>query len=229
MQDDTDITTADSNTIDGDFFIQGERHTVNDYLDGISIVLNEIETTGSFTIGANTLRSMTAIGHAIGISKAKLLHGMYMLWNGTEEAFYEYIMHQALLSSRILIERYIGAWKAVLHVPDTYLDLFINKPMKDLNALGAAISQGYIPDLDEWEKLADASSNQEFLQIIREDLKGKPARKNSITIYVETTGDLVMWSSAGPKNIGYLNITDRDDMTVKAITRIINSSGLILR
>ena len=101
--------------------------------------------------------------------------------------------------------------------------------MKDLNALGAARSQGY--EIEDWDKLANASNNNEFLKVIREDVKQAPARKNSLMIFLEENGDLVGWYGDTRFSIGYLNIQDVEDepMLMKAINRIVNSSGIIDR
>ena len=118
MNDELDI--IDDSTVGTDFFIQGKPLTVNDYLDGVADVLQRIVNTGDFEVGANTLRSMSNIGHAIGISKAKLLHGMWILWESNKkdfDSFCQYIIDFGGLSSAVIIGRYIDAWEAVLLAP----------------------------------------------------------------------------------------------------------------
>ena len=231
---DDDLTVIDDTNADTVFYIDSKSHTIYDYLDSVQGVIDQIGSTGDFNIGANTLRSMSSIGHAIGLSKAKLIHGMKQLWIAEkyEESFYQYIIDFGHLSSRIIIDRYTNAWDALVIVPKEYLDVLITHPMKNWNALGAAISQGYEPDGEVWEKLSSAKENGKFLKIIREDIKGQPARSNSITIYLEDNGDLVAWCNDERVNVGYLNVQDVEEGTPtlhKAINRITKGSGIIRR
>lgn len=227
-----EIDIVDDGTIVDDvFFIESKVHSVYDYLDGIQNVIVQIADTGDFEIGANTLRSMSNIGHAIGISKAKLLHDMSVLWvesGRSLEDYYQYVIDFGHLSSPIIIGRYIDAWSAFLKAPESLQNSFILHPMKNLNALGAAISQGYEPDEDDWEKLANNTDNAAFLKTIREDVKKKPARKNSLTIYLEKNGDLIAWMSDERVYLGNLvSATDGEVITQKALERIIKGSGII--
>lgn len=228
-----EIDIVDDGTIVGEtFFIDEKVHSVYDYLDGVGDVIAEIVTTGDFEIGANTLRSMSNIGHAIGISKAKLLHDMLEIWvasGRTEEDYYQYVIDFGHLSSRLIIGRYIDAWSAFLKAPTSLQDSFIMHPMKNLNALGAAISQGYEPDPDDWEKLAESTDNNQFLKTIREDVKKKPARKNSLVIYLEENGDLVAWQGDERCYLGNLIIPDNQPISEKAIERIVKGAGIIKR
>lgn len=230
---DDNLTVIDDTNADEVFYIDSKAHSVYDYLESIQDVILQIQSTGNFDIGANTLRSMSSIGHAIGLSKAKLLHGMKTLWinERDEDSFYQYVIDFGHLSSRIIIDRYINAWDAYMIVPKEYLESITVHPMKNLNALGAAISQGYEPDDETWEKLSSAKENGKFLKIIREDIKGQPARKNSITIYLEPNGDLVAWCNDVRVPVGYLNVQDieESDLLNKSINRIVKGSGIIRR
>lgn len=230
MTDELDVIDG-STMVEDTFFIDGKSKHLDDYLDGVNEVLTLIEQTGDFEIGANTLRSMSNVGHAIGISKAKLLHGMKELWEQSGRGyddFCQYVIDFGHLSSAVIVGRYIDAWDAVIHSPATVMDRLILQPMKNLNALGAAIAQGFQPDEEDWEQLADVHDNNQFLKIIREDVKGKPARKNSLTIYLEENGDLVAWKEDKRYPLGYLNVQDADDVDAidKAIQRIIKGSGI---
>ena len=233
MADEIDIVDSNS-VLDSNFYIDGNTHTITDYLDGVNEVLVNIHDTGDFEVGANTLRSMSNVGHAIGVSKAKLLHGMYELWSITGrdfDSFCQYVIDFGHLSSRVIISRYIGAWDAIIKAPIELSDLFLLHPMKNLNALGAALAQGYEPDHDTWEQLSDTHENNQFLKLIREDVKGAPPRKNSLTIYLEVNGDLIAWQDGKTKNIGYLDVGDVDafDITAKGIERIVKGAGIIKR
>lgn len=220
MAEEFDIVT----TTDAVFFRDNQALTVYDYLDGIDAVLVEISKSDDMEIGINVLRSLVASVAATGKSLAKLLHGMSKLWKSDND-FLEYVGEFVHISPTV-VSRYIDAWDAYTMIPKEYQETFLLRPMKDLNALGAAMSQGFA--IENWEKLSKATSNSEFLQCIREE-KGVAPRKNSLTIFLEDSGDLVGWIDGKRINVGYLNIKDIEDdpMLEKAIKRIVNSSGIL--
>ena len=147
MNDDLEIQSTKTEET---FFQNGTSHTVQDYLDGVDTLLEEIASTGDFDIGANTIRSMVSASHAVGVSLAKLLHGMKCVWDKTMDSddFYTYIQEFSHLK-QITISRYIDAWSAVAQVPFKFRDAYLAMPMKNLNALGSALSQGYV--VEDWE------------------------------------------------------------------------------
>ena len=226
-----ELTVLDTQVADELFYIDGKSHSVQDYLSGVDMVLHEIESTGDFEIGANTVRSMSSVGHAIGISKAKLLHGMWTIWQermkaDSEDAFFNYVSEFCGMTNRVVVQRYIQAWEAVLIAPPTLYEDMLAQPMKNLNALGSAIAQGFEITDDTWENVATTTNNNEFLKIIRSDVKGKEPRKNSITIYLEKDGSLVAWQDGNTSLIGVLQMRTGN---VKAIERIIKSAGIVVR
>lgn len=225
-----ELDVIDDSKVDDVFFIENKAHSIFDYLDGIQNVVTEMQETGDFEVGANTLRSMSSIGHAIGLSKAKLLHDMMAIWQKSgrlEDDFYQYVIDFGKMSNKVVIGRYIDAWAAFLRTPADFVEKMIIHPMKDLNALGAALSQGYEPDQDDWSALASAGTNGEFLKIIRQ-VKGKPAKKNSIMIYLEPNGDLIAWCSDERIYVGNL-ITPLEGEVIleKAQQRILKGASII--
>jgi len=213
--------------VDQQFYVNNLPVTVREYLDSVDHILNQIQSTGDFEIGANTVRSMSSIGHAIGISKAKLLHGMWTLWKETQDpdgnSFFIYAAEFCNMQT-LVVQRYIQAWEAVLIAPKALYDDMVAQPMKNLNALGAAVAQGFEISDDTWKTIATSSDNQTVLRALR-DVKGKEPRSNSITIYLETDGSLVAWQNGLVTPIGYLD----PDSNPKAIERIIKNSGIVRR
>jgi hypothetical protein len=225
MNDDLDLVP---NTTDQYFFMNKQQHSIQDYLSGVDGVLQSIADTGDFEIGVNFVRSASAASRAVGLSMAKLLYGMRKMWE-SETDFFEYMQEFTTLS-RLTMSRYIDAWEGYLQIPELLQPSFIVRPMKDLVALGSAISQGYIVD-DELDKLVSCSNSTAFAKVLREDVKGAEPRSNSLTIYLEQSGDLVAWQNGVRVSLGYLNIQECDTNATakKAVERIIKSSGILIR
>src|SRR5512145_350126 len=121
-----EIELLDERVSDDVFYIDSKRLSVYDYLEGVDTVLSKVRE-GDFELGINTLRSMSSIGHAIGISKAKLLHGMYQIWTAahkenSDKKFFKYIAEFGLLRNRTIIERYINTWDAFLQEPADFCE-----------------------------------------------------------------------------------------------------------
>lgn len=231
------LVTLDTEIVDEMFYVNGNSHTLQDYLAGVDSVLNQIQDSGDFEIGANTIRSMSSIGHAIGISKAKLLHGMWNLWQDqmqakTEDSFFEYVADFAGMNNRVVVQRYIQAWDAVLFAPKEHQQEMLAQPMKNLNALGSAIAQGFELSDDQWDKVASTSNNSEFLKVMQ-NVKGAAPRKSSLTIYLEKNGDLMAIMGNEIISIGYLDVNnlERDETGIlrKSIERITKNTGIIRR
>lgn len=217
-------------TVDSTFFIDNHKFTSQDVMQGVDNLLEEIKNTGEFELGANALRSMSGIARVTGWASSKLCHGMLQQWiaDGREEdKFYDYLRDFTHLK-RLIIERYIAAWDAVTKLPVDYTDQIVAQPIKNGIALGAAIAQGYEPNKEQMKKLASAKSNQEFLSTIRE-VKNKPAKRGSLTIYLEPDGTLKAWQSNKVEFVGDLDIKSDSPMVKKAIERIVKSAGIIKR
>lgn len=223
----TDDIEVMDDTVDTTFFVDNKRFTTEDVLEGVDNLLAEIKETGEFEAGTNALRSMSGIARVTGWASAKLLHGMMFEWTEQghdPEKFTDYIKDMTFLKP-LIVERYIMAWTAIQSIPQISEQL-LAQPIKNGIALGSAIAQGYELTDEQLEELADAKSNQEFLSVIR-DVKGKPARKSSLTIYLERDGTLKAWQSERGVFIGDLDVKSDDPMVKKAIERITISSGII--
>lgn len=223
-----DLEVIDT-SVDTQFFVDGHRFTSNDVLSGVDTLLNQVRETGEFEPVADAIRSMSAIAQVTGWAAAKALHGASKIWaeqGHDPDRFSTYFRDNTHLSS-LVIERYIRAWEAVTQLPQISEQL-IAQPIKNGIALGALVEQGYEPTDKQIEKLSDASSNQEFLNIVRE-IKGKPAKKNSLTIFLESDGSLQAWQGGKHAFVGDLDITSDDSMVQKAVNRIVENSGIMRR
>jgi len=203
--------------------------SLKDMLDGVDALLLNVQQQHDFSPAIHAINSMATAGRVMGISLAKLLHGMDRLWNEDSD-LYEYIQSHISIK-RITFQRYIKAWEAVTQAPEEYQEALMIRPMKDLNALGSAIAQGYELGTDDWEQLTEAESNNDFRRVIREQVKGEGSAKNGMVLELnEETGDIVVWLDNKPVVVGYLNVkaAKNNPVVAKAINRIIDGSNLNL-
>ena len=221
------------NSSDNFFYINAQPITLHDVMEGVDDICKQIDATGDFEYGVTAIRSMATAGRIMGISLARLLHGMNNIWyaKGYEDDLYDYLA-ASISIKRITFDRYIKAWDAVLQAPAQYQEALMVRPMKDLNALGAAVSQGYEIEDKDWDELIDAENNADFLKVLREEVKGKETKTNTMTMYLDqNTGDIELWLNGVKKSLGYLNVQDADNdaAIAKAINRIVDNSHIVLR
>lgn len=223
-----DILDMSDETSDEEFFLNGNEKSIKEALESVEGLLQTIYENSDFDLGANALRSLYAAGRAIGYSTVKLCHGMYELWvwEGRDpEQFWGWMQDTTPLK-RITVERYINAWKAYLKLEDERL---LTRPIKDMVALGSAISQGYDVEPEDIERLIETKNNAEFLGELRE-IKGMEARKSALTLYLEKDGTINAWTKDGVVHVGYLDLdTEPNPVLAKAVERIVRSAGLIKR
>jgi hypothetical protein len=226
MADDLLVTTGD-----GFYYMDGEYHSLQEHLDGVDEVLDNIRTNKDFTYGFTALRSMTSMVQVVGITSAKLLHGMKQIWDAAkiDADFFEYATQDFPLKE-VTMRRYIAAWDATLQAPAELVDDLRTRPMKDLVALGSAIKQGF--EIDDWEELVEAGNSTEFAQIVREKVRQDAPRKNGMTTYLdEETGDLEVWADGRVFYLGHLDVVSAaaNPIIAKAINRIVDNANVVLR
>lgn len=133
--------------------------------------------------------------------------------------------------NREVLNRYIRIYeyRDSGEIPEEYAEDYANMNLKDQSPIATAWASGFEITTEHWDKLTNAPDNGTVLKILREDVKGVPARKSSLTLSMTRKGDLYAWNSRGErKNLGWLNVTDmeEDEDVKKAITRILNDAGI---
>ena len=203
--------------------------SLKDMLDGVDALLMQAEKDKDFEPAVHAINSMATAGRVMGISLAKLLHGMNAMWDEDGD-LYDYLQSHINIG-KTTFTRYIRAWEAVTQAPEEYRDALMVRPMKDLNALGTAVAQGYELGTDDWEQLVEAENNNEFRKVIREQVKGEETSKNGMTLELdEESGDITLWHNNKPTVIGFLNtkLANNNAAVAKAINRIVDNSNMKL-
>lgn len=166
-----------------------------------------------------------------GLVLSKLLYMLKRDWDKFEiNDVFEDVMMVELGISRITIQRYIGVWDVLTHSSlseKVHLQLQA-KPMKSLIPISKAIEQGYVLEEDVWEELANAPDDASVRNILRE-VKGQEPRKNSLTIYLERNGDLKAYMGKQSEFIGWVTIETTSEIVKKAVKRIIDGAGIVVR
>ncbi len=212
------------------FYLGGREWTPDDFLGGVDTVIELIKENGDFSVGADALRSMLALNKISGITLARMTYELKKVWtefSQLEDDFYSY-MSEFSGVKQLTLQRYHDAWVGIECAPVEVRPKLLAHPMKNLYALGSKIEQGYEPEEDEWVELANTRNNSEFSAVLRGMANVKP-RKNSLTIYLEEDGSLIAWNNKGKYNVGYLMIDNKDEAVVKAIERIVRSTGIVKR
>lgn len=217
-----------------EFQFNGEIIDIEDILVGVDTVVDRISQSKDANLVAVSVRSLIGMQKLSGIALSKLLWSINNLWPGlgVNEELPDFLYATTGLQ-RITVERYINIWNmfASNSMPESLKSRLLEKPMKSLIVVANALSQGYEISDEAWNRFATLKNESEIRSLIREE-KDQPARKNALTLYLSRDGSLEAWTGDGRHiNVGFLNVEEagQDEMLHKAITRIINSTGIILK
>lgn len=166
-----------------------------------------------------------------GIGLSKLLYLMKTNWQEYKlDDSFEYTAFSVIGLSRTTIDRYITVWSMYANrtVPPDLQNRIMSQPMKNQIPIAKTLASGYTIDEESWELLAEAPDNSTILSIIRK-VKNVPPRKGALGIHITPNGDLYAWVEGVHKTIGWLNLreAESDEVIKKAVTRIINNTGIL--
>lgn len=112
-------------------------------------------------------------------------------------------------------------------VPESYQDRLFDRNIKDLIPIANALDQGYEIEDEEWEQLTNAPDFSTVSKIVREDIKEKEPRANTLVLYARRNGDVVAFKDGKEKFCGYLLLNDDDIIVQQAVARIIKDSRIM--
>lgn len=178
------------------------------------------------------VRQLLRITRISGLALSKLLWSISERWNDYDnngEKFRDTAFTETGLALAT-IDRYCAVWDLLVsnEIPNDYIEDIKAMPMRNLVQIAALHTQGYDVASEDWAKMAHAEDGASLSSIIRE-IKGKPARKSSLQIYLDRNGDLTAYSNGIPHLIGYLKLDEPDEAVQKAIQRLCKSAGVIER
>ena len=176
-------------------------------------------------------KNLIQISQLSGIGLAKLFHGLrenwyiYEIGDDFDDVAYDHVGR-----SKATVDRYVRVWEMYEQnlIPEDLSDEIRQKNIKDQIPIASLLSQGYEPDEDEWQELADAPDHASVSAKVRE-IKGKEPRKSALLIFISSDGNLSAQQEGHVEFVGYLNIDDEGLIADKAIQRLLKSAGVLSR
>lgn len=211
-------------------FINNHKSNESDFMQAVDNVILQVTDKEDITIADGAIDSLLNLQHVTGRAFAKMLWFMREYWqekNLTEEKGDEFEDHMEERHGlkKVRMDRYIRVWE---YTENNKLPKDVwSRPMKDQIAIASMLSQGYDPSKEQWTKLVRAEDNNEVLRVIR-IIKKKPAKKGSMQITMDRSGNLHAWVGEKRVFIGYLDSKHENDDPIvkKAIERIVTNTGV---
>lgn len=169
-------------------------------------------------------------GRVAGMAIAQLAYELRERWVefSTSTPFEDAVdIHWGL--TKTTLGRYIRIWEMRKdpEIPTEVKKQLEQKNLSDQYAIATTWAAGYPISEEEWQDLAEAPTNGEVLQILR-DVKGVEPRSNSLSIRMERDGTLRGYTRDNLGFfIGYLAVEEMGDPDVRrAINRILSSANI---
>jgi len=178
----------------------------------------------------NVCRELVGIGQVTGLALAKALYLTWKNWENYddvggdfEETIVEYVgLHKST------VQRYKRVWQMFANkkVPEEIEEQLKQRNIKDLIPIATAVDQGYEIYEEDWDDFVNASDYHEVSAKIR-DIKGKPPRKHSLQIMMDSDGTLSAIRNNKFGHVGYLAVDEDNEVSQQAIERIKKSTGIM--
>jgi hypothetical protein len=194
-------------------------------IDGEVVLLRK---TNDVTRVTSAILGLGNIEKVVGKAKAKLLWNTQEWWKETNQesergdTFEDYILAETG-TTKTTTKRYSRTWG---YIEDYTIPKEVAvRPMRELIPISNALSQGYEFEKDDWNKIKRAANEPEIREIVKE-VTGKTSRKSGMTLKVDADGSLNAWNKNQKHFVGYLDVNTKDEVSQKAIRRIIENSGI---
>lgn len=201
--------------------------TRRDVLDECKYIIQELNEHGNMRKAVAAVEALEKVSDTAGLGRAYLLHGMYKWYeknNEGDETFFSSIgmteTHKITYARRL-----ISVWE---QIEQKSIPADVQKrSIKVLIPIAKALSDGYVIDDEEWDKIRMAANESEVGDILRKIKNTKP-RSNLLALVVEPDGTLYAYSEEERRYIGFLNIADdkNDDIIKRAHNKIIDNSPI---
>lgn len=206
--------------------VNGAALTERDMFSAIDGVVEELNQTGNIQKATQVVSTLEHISKVTGHVKAKLLHGMDFWYrnNKPDDDFADYIISTTIIKNRKTVLEYVNVWEQIEQerIPKNIQE----RPMRDLVPIANMLAQGFEPSKAEWGKINLAANSSELSEVIRA-VKGEKPRKSGMTIQLERDGSLYAFKDNKRVYVGYLDLTEQDDLLLKAIERILDGAQII--
>ncbi len=103
----------------------------------------------------------------------------------------------------------------------------MQRNIKDLIPVAHALDQGYEIDTTTWNKITSAPDYTTVSAIVRDDVTKREPRKGQLTIQVLRDGTIIAYMNEETERIGFLDVSNPNEIATKAINRMIKGSGAL--
>ena len=126
------------------------------------------------------------------------------------------------------VQRYVSVWSmyAQEKIPSAYREQVKQMNIKSQIPIAQALDAGYEIDDDEWEELVDAPDFSTVNAKMR-DIKGKEPRSHALILMIDRAGGIKVIKKEEQRYVGFLNISDENEIVQQAISRIQKGSGIL--
>ena len=165
-----------------------------------------------------------------GVSFCKLLYA----WREHAEDFgidpEDWVDYAAAKTGRSpeTIYKYTDLWASVFSPLSTDNPLFwalLGKPIQGLLLLSAASKAGQLSD-EDWDLVAEAEDSLTIRDIVRKARGEATSSKTRIDLVVGRDGVVSAWREEISSPVGYLNLSEDDELVAAAVTRILNAASI---
>ena len=164
-----------------------------------------------------------------GLALAKSLYLIKSNWSkfSINDNFEDVLTSRTGLT-KATIQRYTSVWSMYDKglIPELYVDNIRQMNIKSQIPIAQALDAGYEIDDEEWEELADATDFSTVNAMLR-DIKGKEPRSHALVLMMDRDGGIKAIKKDQQKYVGWLNISDEDEIVQQAISRITRGGGVL--
>jgi len=181
-------------------------------------------------IALEACRELVVVTKISGKALARILYMLFSYWedfNATDD-FWDTVYIRVGLS-RHTVERYVrvGALLTENIVPPQFLPKLEERNIGEIIPIANAIAQGYDLQDSQWQEILQQPDATSIRQKIRE-FKMEAPRRYGLQIFMDSEGSLwCQTADSAAEFIGYLNIDDQSRNVQRAISRIVDHSGVM--
>lgn len=177
----------------------------------------------------NICKQVYGIALLSGKALARILYLIKTNWHKFEikDDFYDTMMSSTGLSKHTL-QTYpaVYSMEAESKIPEKYQEEIMQKNMRDLVPIAQALDAGYEIEDDEWEELVDAPDFSTLNAKLR-DIKGKEPRSHALILTMDRDGGIKALKNEQQFYVGWLNISEDNEVVQQAISRIKRGAGVL--
>ena len=198
-------------------------------LEKIEQMIMDSITEGDYLKAIHICTQLIQVTKLSGLALAKSLYLIKSNWDKftISDNFDDTLASRTGLT-KATIQRYTSVWSmyAENKVPELFADTIKQMNIKSQIPIAQALDAGYEIDEDDWEELAEAPDFSTVNAKMR-DIKGKEPRSHALMLLMDRDGGIKAIKQDKQVYVGWVNLSDEDEVVQQAISRIIKGSGVL--